>query len=717
MSEPISASRYWVLRGSFGEGETVAWASVPVLHQGGPIDGRLVADPGEFTIGLPSAVGAPPERTTLEVEIDNTDGALDRYVVGSERTATEYTDANFLTFEAQLFRGTIAADGTCTEEAFTPILAASGPVTVDRAQGTISLALAHIDRPMMGKIGKLYTVREVARGGNPLVVCLFPELVAAMGDGGAAALWDLLGQGDSENADTTVPWLYGPATAPLIRVTPSGRYPAAFIAGMSWDKPQLDGTLDLEPAIVGKLRSEYPESGRTNYDPVPFVVSVELPLEDGGTRWAQIAMAVQARKRTDGSEEPESFWWVSNLGNGLSDIYGPSSPARVLREIITDHSEAGAACLHAASWDAAEAQQAMPMRRACAGRIEADTTIADLVECIAPIGDMGLWVGTDGLLHVRTGGWGLADRDEAAGVLPELIEPDIYPGDADGTAVWSETVPSDPDDRGAVLTHVSVAWTDEQRELYPIPTSLGQAPRRVPLAVDSEWEPEGSWINPREAGPVVRAMASRGAYPTRRVDTVSHASQALLGPGSKLRVSHPWGVTAEPPYQRRLVATERARVQPAEHAALLTLEDLGPSERMRLGLLDSIDKWVLFDPTELGYELGLRVAGGIALSPEGVFTADMVGCTIWVGGAADAENNRSYEIIKFVSAGEVGISPAPASDEDITATSAAPIDAAWIIMRTHRSEGSSWRPDYIRGAALPSGELDHGDTGYQFGGR
>lgn len=730
MSEPISATRYWVLRGSFGPGLSVAWASVPVLHQDGPIDGRLVEDPSSFTIGVPEAIGAPPERTTTTVEIDNADGALDPWIVGAERTELEYTEPNFLTFEGQIFRGTVGPDGTCTEEAFTPPLVASGPVDVNRSAGTVALSLAHNDGPMLGAVRKLYTVREVAAGGTETagdqVVCLFPKAIEAIG-GDAGYIWTLLGRQGGDNLDAVAPWIYGPATVPLLRITPSGEYPAVFLAGMTWSKTQFDGTIDWSPSIIGKLRSQYQEFTEADFHrdqptvPVPAAAFVELPLPDGSKRWAEVALAVQPRKPTH-EEEPEKYWWSSVKHNGVEfEISNPghpaSTPARILREIIADHSEAGEACLHIPSWVAAEARQLASMRRACAGAIEADTTIADLVEHIAPLGDMALWTDSDGLLRVSLGGWTLADRDQAKGTLPELFEPDVFPIDDSGAAGWTETIPLDPDDRGAVLTKVSIQFTAEQRELFPINTAMGTAPRRVPLEVESEWSPEGRWINPREAGAVVRAMASRGAYPTRRVRFATHADLPLEpGPGGMLRVSHPWGVTAEPPYHRRLLRLERADVQPAEHAADVTLEDLGPSERIRLGMLDSIENWLAVDPMKPNPSTLTLQTTGAAKSSEDVFSSDMVGATIWAHGAALPENRRSYRIRKVSDGKTAEVDNPPSATEVIPASTPTLVDAAWLVMWTHESKGAGHRPDYIRGARLPDGLLGSSDRGFQFGG-
>lgn len=712
MSESISAARYWVLRGSFGPGLSVEWASESVLHQSGPIDGRLVGDPSSFAIGLPSAIGAPPERITTTVELDNADGALDRWIVGAERTESEYTEPSFLTFEGRLYRGTIAADGTCAEEVFTPPLAASGSVDVDRSKGTVSLSLAHVDRAMLGPIRKVYTTQEFAAGGLVGIDCAYPEVLAEVDED---AIWALFGQTD--NDESPIPWIYGPVHVPLTRVTPDGQYPAIYVAGMVRGQATLpEFYADAQASIVGKVYGEYRAMQRVLTEPIPALVEVDLPAPGGGVDRVVVAIAVQARAPRDKAEQ---YWWSSKALNGVTfGSGGKATPARVLREIIADHAEAGSACLHAASWDAVEAEQDRVMPYGCAGAIEAETTIAELIEYIAPIGDMGLWVGPDGLLHVTTGGWGKADADEAKGALPELIEPDVYPGDDSGAAAWSEAIPADPDDRGAVLTKVSVQWTEEQRELFPVAISGGTAPRRVSLAVDSEWTPPGDWINPREAGPVVRAMASRGAYPTRRVRFPSHPSLALLGPGVKLRVSHPWGVTAEPPYLRRLVRLERGDVQPGDHAAALTLEDLGPSEQIRLGLLDSIGEWLAVDPSKPKPSTLTLEVGGKALSTEAIFTSSMVGATIWAHGASLSENRRSYRIKKYLDGKTVEVDAPPSAMETIpSAVVSQLLDAPWLIMWTHESKGPAFRPDYIRGARLPDGLLGDVDRGFQFSGR
>src|SRR3972149_1352587 len=138
---------YRVFRGTFSPTSAiVAWSDGAF----GSLDPRVLGVSGGRT-ALPESVGGAPERVSVNLELDNQDGSLTKYLIGTSGAAsTEYTTDSFLNLSGKLYLGFIDSTGAAIEYAITPTLFCSGTVTA--TEHAITLSLASSDDGILGEI-------------------------------------------------------------------------------------------------------------------------------------------------------------------------------------------------------------------------------------------------------------------------------------------------------------------------------------------------------------------------------------------------------------------------------------------------------------------------------------------------------------------------------------------------------------------------------------
>src|SRR5690606_30102750 len=177
-------------------------------------------------------------------------------------------------------------------------------------------------------------------------------------------------------------------------------------------------------------------------------------------------------------------------------------------QIIRDHARSGIDGLHWASWEKAIDDVEPLFGRVCGGAFGSDVAmISEVIQHIAPICGLRLWLGADDLLHAGVAGYTYEDAKAAQGDLLALEEGDIYPRDANNSPSFSQEIIGDPDDDSAGVARVSIEWSDLQREVFPLETSstlpsIGQANSDL----GRERILSGAWIYPPRGADVALAL-------------------------------------------------------------------------------------------------------------------------------------------------------------------------------------------------------------------
>jgi len=695
------ATPYYAFRGQFASGAKVVWGTRYVQHPSGLIDGRM-AMPADVSEGLPSALGAAPERASTTITLHNADRALDAYMVGGPDVRTEFTGDSWLNLSGKLYLGVVAL-GQIAEQAISPTLCLNGQPS--QQGGTVQLPLATRDELFFGKTKWVVTAKmirnaqvvddgeriELYVGGSqvlePYVVDDFARDVAFATDAD----------------DQVIPWAYGVSPIPLTLASPQGRTPILALGWLSSSEPFIGD------ALYWRFK------GATFSD--------ELLIHQGRGTWL-----FKIRLRLDFGDDlgTRDLWlvgmqfprWQAAFDDAIHVIPSeqaaigmPSTrrlnPANIIRQLIVDHSELGSAAVDHAAFDRAAQSFDVP---AFGGIYRCDASISELLQHLSQTG-YSIWVDVADRVQILSHGAWSADEYALAktGPLTHIRLSSI----AEGT--WREYLPVGESERGAAASRVTIEWSSDQEYFWPAQYRQERAPglHRTQLAQEVEARTSGAWVHPRRADDALSGAGSRRAFPTRRFVATGIGPETRLIPlGSLVRISHPLG-SAAGGYEFRLGRLERRRAIPGEQGVELQVEDLGPVEHLRPGKLDDIANWIAHDPSTSSIDLTL-LAAGTAKTSKAVFDVSMVGGSLWVFGATDPENRRSYRIDKVHDATTADISPKPHSNESnipASPSSVPLIDAAWLVMHTHESKGPNYRPEYIR-VAGPDGLLPGGDPGY-----
>lgn len=721
-----NATRYWVFRGETRLGQPVAWGTtaancLPVLQE----------PPSSFSIGPALVVGEPPPDVSTTLTLADPTGNLAAMVLPDRLGRQGVT--------GKVYVGEIE-DGQATETAVTPTMYAMG--NSEHKDGTTTVHLQSDSSHILGRSIALWTVEEIllgsydpSRSAVPIERRSWSGFVGYFHDGVPQPIpWqDLLGEIralSTENLSAVVPWIYGPA---LTEFTPlSSGYPRVWIEGVrtATDRPptgtdsryrllsEQDGVLVPYDAFLGPMVAM-----RT-----PLVVDLPMVIDDRNKGHREVWVRFGFQPEPPGEEDPEEASRLVQVQQEIARAPGATwidyrNPPAMIAQVIRDHAPSGGGGLHVTSFARASRDCDPTYGEACAGVFGSEgATIGEIIQHLAPLCGARVWLGTDDKLHCGLAGYTFEDQEAAKGDLLELLPGDDFPADTDNTPSLSAEIVGDPDDDSSGVARVSVEWSDLQRDIYPIEVA-STIPSLGSGSDDRERERilSGAWLHPPRGRDVALAIMSGMAGDTARASLSTHLAVQGVAIHQLIRLSHPHGLALPGKgWDRRLARVEGVEVMPGEDAVRLTLADLGLSERMRLGVLDLAEEWILFvasglqDVTIQQHDVGLLRVDGVLSYYSAPWDDGTM--TIWTPGANQPSYRRSWKIVGSSGTGVVveqgdatwvGQSSVQGSYAD------AVLGGGWAIMRTDKLD-PDYRADFIRACDAATGEFDSGRAGFQW---
>lgn len=707
-----TARRYWAFRGRLGS-DLIAWGTT-VLHQpAGAIRAVLVEPPSGFQIGPSFAIGEPPPQVSTTLVVADPDGDIAARLQPDRRGG--------VALSGRLLVGELGPDGDpLFEVEVSPTLYVSGAVR--HHDGLTTIPVASDYSRILGPSIALWSVMDVL--GAELV------RVSIQGIRDNSAMLDYLDSRPEtflfeealsvlkQNEATIVPWLYDPCITELIPlcddyprywvggVVSPPRYPSVIVGDFSGAvRPYNDMSLNLG------LKDWRQKIGE-------FLATITIEDALGNKREVSVLMYMAPEPPED---EAQRILRACRVPDG---VFAGRSPPELLRQLVVDHAPAGEDGIDQTSYQRASRTARSLYSGVCGGVFGRDGgTIAEALQYIAPICGMRTWIGANDRLHMALGGYSYEDAQAAKGTLPELVEGDIYPRDTSYSPAWETEIAGDPDDDQGGVARVSIQWTDDQVAMYPIET-LATSPvlGSGPGSMERERILRGEWIVPQRGRDVIGALQASVAGEPVRAQLVTHLDlpDRVLLPPQLIRITHPRGLGLPGMgWNRRLARIEVAELIPGEDAKRLTVTDLGPSERMRLGLLDSVTPWIV-DRAGTGENLIiLFISDNIweVWNLARFATNIEEGMTLWTPGAAREDMRRSWRVVE-ISGAQVYVMPDEELEpggSDVFATSDDPVlGVGWAVMRTDLID-PSYRIDYIRACDV-TGLFESGEPGFQYSG-
>lgn len=700
-----SSIRYWVFRGQAGS-RPVAWGTSSVKAPAGVVSPVLIAPPEPVAVGPALTVGEPPPAVTTSLQLADPDGELAALVLPNKRGLNGLT--------GRVYFGEITGD-SISEKPISPTMHISGNVVHE--DGVTTIQMQSDDSHVLGRSISLWSVQEVL-GGELLGVDylsgpILDFLLYSYLEGRPLA--DLLSDARAfldQNQGTVVPWVYDPAIVEMIPL--NSDYPRFWIGGV-----QSASVARRFTTVVGDFDGSLrPLKYISRTSPVEFILEMSLVDQLGSARNVAVRMYVQAEQS---DTEPSRHLRFMDPAGPLSGV----SPPRQLLNIIRDHSPAGLSGVDSISFLETEGQANTVFGRACGGVFGDDgATIREVIQHIAPICGMRVWLGVDDKVYVSMSGYSYEDSHKAKGSLVELQEGDVFPKDTSGSPAWRAEIAGDPTDDAVGAARVSIEWSEDQRRIYPLETSssvpvLGQGPGDA----DRERIISGAWIVPARGADVVGAIQAGISSDAARVELSTHLGAHALKPAQLIRVTHPRGLGLPGMgWDRRLARVDQVQVMPGEDATRLLITDLGLSERMRLGLLDAVNEWIVYKPDDPSAILEIEKDGEFEFVIKNLrdwFDGADWGSTafvVWTPGASEEAHRRSWRIlhddgngVRVVTA-EEGL---PSQSYVHPSFSDSIIGVGWAVLRTDLLD-PFFRESFIRSADKQSGEFESGRPGFQY---
>lgn len=719
------ATRYWVFRGTARSGQSVAWGTT--AQDCAPL---MMEPPSPFSVGPMLVVGEPPPAVATSITLADPGGEIAALVLPDRRGRQGLS--------GKLYVGEIV-EGMATERAATPTLHATG--NTSHQDGMTTIHLQSDDSSILGRSIAMWTVQEVLGGRlreDHSVYVGSSSLVGlpVYGKNVAELLGEIRTQA-RDNLTSIVPWVYGPAEMELLPLT--SEYPRVWVEGIRTADDIIHGQYDLRFTLLkyeGDVVTADPEWSDTgDIDRVnnqvllrrPLGIDIPMMIEDklGNPREVWVRFFIQPDPP---EEEPSRYVLIqSRITWGLTPAQLANkiawkSPPSILAQIIRDHARSGIAGLHWASWEKTIDDVEPLFGRVCGGAFGSDVArISEVIQHIAPICGLRLWLGADDLLHAGVAGYTYEDAKAAQSDLLALEEGDIYPRDANNSPSFSQEIIGDPDDDSAGVARVSIEWSDLQREVFPLETS-STLPSIVHANSDLGRERilSGAWIYPPRGADVALALMSGMPSDTVRAQIATHLSVHQVAVHQMLRVTHPAGLGLPGRgWNYRLTRVDGVEVLPPEDATRLILTDLGLSERLRLGLLDAVKEWILY-PASPGEKIIIEPKDDktfIIKNLNAYFTTDWDhGITIWTPGAEIPEYRRSWRAIE-ASGNDLLVLAHGTPDLGVSTVDEEHADAVlgvgWAVMRTDFTD-PDYRENFIRACDIETGFFESERQGFQW---
>lgn len=611
-------SAVWTFEGEL-HGAPVRWcsASAPMLG----FDPLLLSS-GTIRYGLGDTVGVP-QRLSVELTIANDRGALDALALGVSEDGVDWEGPSLRELRGRIYRYT----GPGHRVALTPPLVVA---ELGMDVGMITIQLVADEHAILGPSAALSTVEDWRSDTLQLEWCdPFAATVVGVNDhelpGAFAAS---LRAGNT----TIIPWLYGPTAVRLEAVSEDAVW---RIAGMVTEEH------------AAALKSEGTFWNYWNFYAGPGgkpLLSQDraypVLLRHGERPGLLLVFATIADKDVD-------------IEHRFDAASASLPPVEIVRRILEDH---------AASedpYDIGSAVRADDATRRLTGVVAgtyADAaTVEEVLAAIAPICGVEVYLHLDGRLHFAT----LPTPEEEGTPVAEIEPYDIFPSGTDHIPAAVAQIVAAPPSFGAVAGRISIDWPESRMDAYPIQTSSDH--RQISDA-EGEVRLEGAWIHPPRASVALSAAAEWYGYPIRLVSIPTHISiMEKVQPGDVIA----WRAPTLPGSERRLGMVRYIEILPGDETAMVTVGDLGWAGMIRHGVLDSFEHWIVFE-APIGTSVTLSSSTSTITLSVAAFAPEDVGRRIWVRGAGNSANNRSYRITSLVNPNTVRVEPAPFTSQSWT---------------------------------------------------
>ncbi len=688
---------------AFGAKTThVRWSTAPFRLADGPVEGRLAVTP-RTSFGIGEAVSSVPEKCQATLELDNLDGALTRYVIGTEAgPGQEYRGDSLLNLRGRLYACYLLEDGTYDKQPLTPMLACSGSPTI--TETTITLPMASDDTTILGKPRPTVTMGQLR--GVP-VVQPGDKFSLHGADRGYNEDFQALERALSGNLDVVLPYAYGRVPVPLIPADGDGK--RLYLLFASKHKPTLSDAAEWDFFGPPAKRDEVPLAGKTATEErfKSALVSAQVELEDDEGETHAVWIVWLETTSSIGARIDDTIWALApgtNLLSASAAGRGRATPPSIARWLIEDLSEAGAAGVDVTSFTAAA--KALPLPDACGGLVRGDGDLRELLTHIGSPWALSWWIGLDDKLHVGVPGqWSEADRAAIKSSDTPHITPADFAAGYGAPGSYAETIPADPEQRGSAVRKVSLEWSDAQRAAWP----AHELPRWAPGATELPVQPgdearlSAAWLYPPAAVSVLASGGARRVFPTRRITLHMHDWIGVLERQSIVLFSMPGR------YERRALRLEHTADDSREYV-VARFEDLGPTSAQKPALYDSIDNWIGLSPTA---GQGISVTAGSDLVWFGIGAADdkLVGMHLHTPGGTPGNRAIARRITERVDSAQMRVEFPFVDTESFVGVSGKPVlDQPWHILKSQANKPAN--DTYLTAADESTGTFRDGSPGF-----
>ena len=693
------------LEGTFDSGATVLWGNRALQIAGSGVVQPRILSIGTIALGIAPTWDAEMQLPSLSLELDNSDGELAAYCIGTTTGAaasSEYGSDSFLNFTGTLFHWAVDASGVVQTQAVSPALCCTRSPSIGATTVTLQLTgegRGNIGRNRYGAI-TLRMLRDSAAGAHAAGAGAIQtyyrraqfveaddfEVIALTQAQFATALAAQDSDEDSADLDDVVPFLYGrtwfkPLDFEMTLPISSGSNNASSrwaVLGVTVEEPSDFTDIVAEWTVVAREGARSVDSPYgLSYIPGGVIKIRRNFIRDDGTTVALWILLVQQAGKS---------WYRPPRRQhlGVRDSWG-SSPAAIIQEILNDIGP-GAGAVNATDFARARTAQLRSLSGGLGGALVGDVPLTEAISSLASAASMALWLDVNGVVRcIAYPGFSAVETAAAAGTLPIIRDADIL-------AWGGEAVPTIDGERGGGATRVSIRWNRKQLEQMPEDGRVDRAFGRAsePSVIDTESTLPGDWICPSESMAVLNHSTKHRARTQRRIHLTTRLWCATAyAPAQLFRLETIFG-RGGAGYSNRLVRLEATTVDLAQDLALCRFEDLGPIADQKPCVLDDSANWIRHDPAGTGISLALSSASTTVTASGGTpFASVVAGDSLQTFGSVNAGNRVSKKITAKLSSTQVTVESVYATIEAALAASAAAtplVDTAWCVMKTQSTK-------------------------------
>lgn len=604
------------------------WSTAPL-----PGYEPIIRSIGTLQWGLGDVVGAI-ERPSLDVVVANPNRELDDLLIGRDADGFDWHGPRLLGSRWRLYR--ITPD---TKRALSPQMVVT---EVEADVGSIRMQLLADEMHLLGPSRSMATLEDWRT--SVLQVEWAHETAASwLGLASSADLASVFRAAIPAFDQRQIPWIYGPAVTPAEVISEDGVW--RLVGMITPEHLQM-----LQWASAPWERALYARERRpVRYEDRVFPVV----LRSSTLRGLLLVLVSQGTPDVDLLYVLDFATTDPRLPDAIRQ-----SPMQIIRRIIEDHS---AGSIDSVSADIADVRTRR-LENIVGGVFETSATVQEVLSTLAPICGIEAYITIDGRLAFSV----LPAPEDGMQPVLELDAHDVYPTGPDRIPGASARSTLRPPMFGSVADVISIDWPQSRMDAYPVATRLDHRRVRrnpgipIPLLTDEgEVRLSGAWIHPPRASAALSEAAEWYGWPIRLITIPTHVSILdQVRPGDIIA----WRAPTLPGPERRLGIVRRFEIIPGSELVHVTVGDLGWAGMLRTGVLDTIEQWILYEPT-LGTTISLDASAATLELSAPVFSAADVGAHIWVRGSPSVANRRSYAITEVISSTRVRLDPAPRVSE------------------------------------------------------